>query len=46
MSFNCCNHEPVFDGLSPGYKRVLWAVIAINGVMFLVEMTAGMLSGS
>ncbi|MGA9443887.1 MAG: cation transporter, partial [Methyloceanibacter sp.] len=28
------------------YRRALWAVIAINGVMFLVEMAAGMLAGS
>jgi len=37
---------PVFDGVDPRYKRVLWTVIAINGVMFLVEMAAGQLAGS
>ena len=46
MSFNCCDNEPRFDGVSGPYKRALWAVIAINGTMFLVEMAAGMLSGS
>ncbi len=46
MSFQCCDHEPEFDGLSTAFKRALWAVIAINGVMFLVEMSAGVVAGS
>ena len=46
MSFNCCDNDPGFDGASGPYKRALWAVIAINGIMFVVEMSAGMLSGS
>ena len=37
---------PKFDGLSPGFRRALWAIIAINAIMFGVEMTAGALSGS
>jgi Co/Zn/Cd efflux system component len=37
---------PVFDGVDPRYKRVLWTVIALNGVMFLTEMAAGQLAGS
>ena len=41
-----CGNDLKFDGLSDSYKRVLWAVIAINAAMFLVEMSAGMLSGS
>lgn len=41
-----CGHSHEFDGLSADYKRRLWAVIAINAVMFAVEMTAGQLSGS
>lgn len=41
-----CSDGIKFDGLSAGYKRALWAVIAINATMFLVEMGAGMLSGS
>jgi hypothetical protein len=28
---------PVFDGMDPRYKRILWTVIALNGVMFLTE---------
>lgn len=43
----CCKGTvPVFDGVDPRYKRVLWIVIAINGIMFFVEMIAGRLSGS
>lgn len=41
----CCE-DKTFDGVSPAYKRALMAVIAINGVMFFVEMTAGLVSGS
>jgi Co/Zn/Cd efflux system component len=37
---------PVFDGLDPRYKRILWTVIGINGAMFLTEMLAGQLAGS
>ena len=35
-----------FDGRSPAYKRALIAVIAINAVMFFVEMSAGFLGSS
>ena len=41
----CCE-DKVFDGISPGYKRALLAVIAINATMFVVEMWAGVASGS
>ena len=41
-----CSGNPVFDGVDPRYKRVLWTVIAINAVMFVVEMAAGRLAGS
>jgi Co/Zn/Cd efflux system component len=38
----CGGHEnAAFDGMSAAYRRVLWAVLAINGVMFLVETMAG-----
>lgn len=46
MSGGCCDHDIKFDGMSAGFKRALWIVIAINGVMFFVEMAAGALSGS
>ena len=41
-----CSGNPTFDGVDPAYKRILWVVIAINAVMFLVEMSAGELAGS
>ena len=40
MSGNCCHHAR-FDGASEDYKRRLWLVIAINALMFVIEMTAG-----
>ncbi len=40
------DHDLSFDGVSPAYRRALWAVIVLNGGMFLVEMTAGALAGS
>ncbi|GLQ63975.1 cation transporter [Gluconobacter cerinus] len=44
---SCCpKGVPVFDGVDPRYKRVLWTVIVINGAMFLTEMAAGQLVGS
>jgi Co/Zn/Cd efflux system component len=46
MGAQCCGHEPRFDGMSPGFRRALWAVIAINGGMFAVEILAGTLAGS
>lgn len=30
----------------PGYRRVLWAALVINGVMFVVEGGAGLAAGS
>jgi Co/Zn/Cd efflux system component len=42
----CHGGVPVFDGLDPRYKRVLWTVIAINGAMFFTEMAVGHLAGS
>lgn len=46
MAAGCCNQQPKFDGLSVGFRRALWVVIAINAAMFAVEMTAGALAGS
>ena len=40
------HHDVTFDGLSADYKRALWAVIAINAVMFVVEISAGAFAGS
>jgi Co/Zn/Cd efflux system component len=40
------SHDTMFDGLDPRYKRVLWTVIAINALMFVVELTAGVVARS
>ncbi len=42
----CCGNEVRFDGMSKAYRRVLWAVIAINATMFVVELGAGFAAGS
>ena len=41
-----CSGNPVFDGVDRRYRLMLWAVIAINAAMFVVEMIAGRLAGS
>lgn len=40
------DHAVAFDGMSSDYRWRLIAVIVINAAMFVVEMTAGALSGS
>ena len=40
------DHAATFEGLDGEYKRRLILVTVINIVMFVVEMTAGQLSGS
>ncbi|MHC2017551.1 cation transporter [Methylobacterium sp. CM6247] len=45
-SCGCSGGVPVFDGVDPRYKRVLWFVIALNGAMFVTEMAAGQAAGS
>lgn len=46
MGACCSSRGPKFDGMSPSYRHALWLVIAINAVMFCVEIVAGALSGS
>jgi Co/Zn/Cd efflux system component len=48
MSASCCgNHsKPDENKGNLGYRRALWFVLAINAVMFTVEIGAGMMSGS
>jgi Co/Zn/Cd efflux system component len=45
---DCCNHRHSSDPHrgTPAYRRVLWAVLAINAAMFLVEIGAGLAAGS
>ncbi|MEO1918257.1 MAG: cation transporter [Paracoccaceae bacterium] len=42
----CSGPQKTFDGISAQYKRILWAVIAVNAGMFFTEMAAGKLAGS
>ena len=42
----CCGGHSNFEGMSDSYKRILWWVIAINAVMFFVEMTVGVFADS
>lgn len=46
MSAGCCDHSVTFDGTDPRFKRALWLVIALNAIMFFVEMTAGVAARS
>src|SRR3954447_22155374 len=49
MSASCCGHDHHHQnahGGDPGYRRVLWAVLAINATMFMVEIGAGVAAGS
>lgn len=47
MSGNCCNHcEDPQRRTANEYRRVLWAVFAINVGMFSVEIGAGLAAGS
>ena len=46
MGASCGHRQGTFDGLSPDYKRRLWAVIALNAAMFVVEITAGQIARS
>ena len=49
MADSCCappllNPDPHRGNVA--YRRVLWAVLAINAVMFLIEIGAGLAAGS
>jgi Co/Zn/Cd efflux system component len=50
MADSCCTPPPLnLDpqrGNAAAYRRVLWAVLSINTVMFLVEIGAGLAAGS
>src|SRR5262245_59433484 len=48
MAADCCAHCDMADPHrgNPAYRRVLWAVLAINAVMFAVEIGAGLAAGS
>lgn len=46
MGHGCGCGSKTFDGASRGYRRVLMAVIAINAVMFITELTSSLLAQS
>jgi Co/Zn/Cd efflux system component len=46
MSASCCGGMPKIQPPDPGYRRALWMVLAINALMFCVEIGAGLVAGS
>jgi Co/Zn/Cd efflux system component len=48
MATDCCDHCHSDDPHrgDEKYRRILWAVLAINAIMFLVEIGAGLAAGS
>jgi Co/Zn/Cd efflux system component len=46
MSADCCDHSTDPLRGDAAFRRVLWAVLAINAVMFAVEIGAGLAAGS
>jgi Co/Zn/Cd efflux system component len=48
MSASCCHdcHDDDPQRGNPAYRRVLWSVLAINAVMFALEIGAGLAAGS
>lgn len=42
----CGSVAESFDGASRGFKAAIWVVIALNAVMFVVEIVAGQVAGS
>jgi Co/Zn/Cd efflux system component len=50
MADCCCTPPPLNLGLDrakvAAYRRVLWAVLAINSAMFTVDVAAGLMAGS
>ena len=46
MSASCCDQAIDPHRGNESYRRVLWVVLAINAVMFAVEVAAGLAAGS
>jgi cation diffusion facilitator family transporter len=48
MSDSCCGHGCATTARPPSarYRRVLWAALAINATMFVVELVGGLRAGS
>ena len=43
---SCCDHDGFELQTGERYRRVLWAALAVNLAMFLVEIVAGIIAGS
>ena len=49
MSTHCCDHvAPKLDAIVNlvRYRKILWIALVVNAAMFLVEIVAGVQSGS
>ena len=46
MSADCCSLTNQNYLRDKSYRRVLWAALAINGAMFLIEVATGLMAGS
>lgn len=49
MSAHCCSHnihDPERRQRDKRYRRILWIALAINVLMFLIEIIAGLVAGS
>ena len=47
MAGGCCGvSENISSANDPGWRRVLWIALAINGGMFCIELAAGVSAGS
>ncbi|ROZ69682.1 cation transporter [Ramlibacter sp. WS9] len=40
------HHHATGDPSAPGYRKVLWIALAVNALMFAIEIAAGLRSGS
>lgn len=46
MSAHCHLHPPAEQNDDPRYQRILWIALILNAIMFIVELSAGLASGS
>jgi Co/Zn/Cd efflux system component len=46
MSAHCCAAPASNNNIDPAYRKALWVALAVNALMFLIEVSAGALSGS
>ena len=46
MSAHSCAAPASNNNIDPAYRKALWVALAVNALMFLIEVSAGALSGS